>query len=198
MWSARRMPAELDALCLAHIARFKRPKDYVFVDALPKNNYGKILKTELRAMDAEKGRSAMNEIDRKTAAALPALRQAGGSRRSSRSAPSAAPISISIAGCPGVYAVPVKEDEDEDGERPTDDDAERENERRRRLARPSVRDAQARRYPPGRLCARCRPFAADRALPRRSATSATSCSPPKRRAWRWPPAPGSAASAPRC
>jgi len=44
--------AELDALCLSHIARFKRPKDYVFVDALPKNNYGKILKTELRARDA--------------------------------------------------------------------------------------------------------------------------------------------------
>ena len=43
---------ELDALCLAHIARFKRPKDYVFIDALPKNNYGKVLKTELRAMDA--------------------------------------------------------------------------------------------------------------------------------------------------
>ncbi len=47
-------PAELDALCLSHIARFKRPKDYVFVDALPKNNYGKILKTELREMDAPK------------------------------------------------------------------------------------------------------------------------------------------------
>src|SRR6266511_3885281 len=44
--------AELDALCLAHIARFKRPKDYVFVDSLPKNNYGKILKTELRERDA--------------------------------------------------------------------------------------------------------------------------------------------------
>lgn len=39
----------LDALCLDRIARFKRPKDYVFVDALPKNNYGKVLKTELRA-----------------------------------------------------------------------------------------------------------------------------------------------------
>jgi long-chain acyl-CoA synthetase len=37
-----------------HIARFKRPKDYVFVDALPKNNYGKILKTELRALDAKR------------------------------------------------------------------------------------------------------------------------------------------------
>ncbi|HEU5016495.1 MAG TPA: AMP-binding protein, partial [Pseudolabrys sp.] len=43
---------ELDALCLDRIARFKRPKDYVFVDALPKNNYGKILKTELRTRDA--------------------------------------------------------------------------------------------------------------------------------------------------
>jgi long-chain acyl-CoA synthetase len=43
--------AELDALCLDSIARFKRPKHYVFVDALPKNNYGKVLKTELRARD---------------------------------------------------------------------------------------------------------------------------------------------------
>ena len=39
----------LDAHCLQHIARFKRPKRYVFVDALPKNHYGKVLKTELRA-----------------------------------------------------------------------------------------------------------------------------------------------------
>jgi long-chain acyl-CoA synthetase len=48
-------PDELDALCLAQIARFKRPKHYVFVASLPKNNYGKILKTELRALDAKKG-----------------------------------------------------------------------------------------------------------------------------------------------
>ncbi|HEV3007809.1 MAG TPA: long-chain fatty acid--CoA ligase [Burkholderiales bacterium] len=40
--------AELDSLCLDNIARFKRPRDYRFVDALPKNNYGKVLKTELR------------------------------------------------------------------------------------------------------------------------------------------------------
>jgi len=38
----------LDDVCLREIARFKRPKRYVFVDALPKNNYGKVLKTELR------------------------------------------------------------------------------------------------------------------------------------------------------
>jgi acyl-CoA synthetase (AMP-forming)/AMP-acid ligase II len=43
-------PAELDKLCLDNIARFKRPKDYKFVEALPKNNYGKILKTELRTL----------------------------------------------------------------------------------------------------------------------------------------------------
>jgi len=38
----------LDALCLEHIARFKRPKVYRWVEALPKNSYGKVLKTELR------------------------------------------------------------------------------------------------------------------------------------------------------
>jgi acyl-CoA synthetase (AMP-forming)/AMP-acid ligase II len=42
--------AGLDAHCLNAIARFKRPKRYVYLDALPKNNYGKVLKTELRAM----------------------------------------------------------------------------------------------------------------------------------------------------
>ncbi|HWV54163.1 AMP-binding protein [Pseudorhodoplanes sp.] len=44
--------ADLDTLCLNAIARFKRPRDYVFVEALPKNNYGKVLKTDLRARDA--------------------------------------------------------------------------------------------------------------------------------------------------
>jgi len=38
----------LDTHCLQHIARFKRPKIYRFVTELPKNNYGKILKTTLR------------------------------------------------------------------------------------------------------------------------------------------------------
>jgi len=51
-------PAELDALCLDAIARFKRPKDYVFVDALPKNNYGKILKIELRELDAKREKTS--------------------------------------------------------------------------------------------------------------------------------------------
>jgi long-chain acyl-CoA synthetase len=41
---------ELDALCLANIARFKRPRAYRFVAGLPKNNYGKVLKTELREL----------------------------------------------------------------------------------------------------------------------------------------------------
>ena len=39
---------ELDQLCLDNIARFKRPKQYVHIDELPKNSYGKVLKTELR------------------------------------------------------------------------------------------------------------------------------------------------------
>ena len=42
--------AELDTLCLENIARFKRPREYRFVEALPKNNYGKVLKTELRRL----------------------------------------------------------------------------------------------------------------------------------------------------
>jgi long-chain acyl-CoA synthetase len=42
--------AELDRLCIDHIARFKRPKEYRFVTQLPKNNYGKVVKTELRAL----------------------------------------------------------------------------------------------------------------------------------------------------
>ncbi|MFO1329297.1 MAG: AMP-binding protein [Rubrivivax sp.] len=46
-------PAALDAHCLQHIARYKRPKAYRFVEALPKNNYGKVLKTELRAREAQ-------------------------------------------------------------------------------------------------------------------------------------------------
>ncbi len=40
----------LDALCLERIARFKRPKRYVQLAKLPKNHYGKVLKTELRQM----------------------------------------------------------------------------------------------------------------------------------------------------
>jgi len=53
---ARTPPAtdELDRTCLDNIARFKRPKEYRFVDALPTNNYGKVLKRELREqLDAE-------------------------------------------------------------------------------------------------------------------------------------------------
>ena len=40
----------LDAHCLDHIARFKRPKQYRFVESLPKNEAGKVLKTELRKL----------------------------------------------------------------------------------------------------------------------------------------------------
>jgi acyl-CoA synthetase (AMP-forming)/AMP-acid ligase II len=39
---------ELDELCIPTIARFKRPKRYLFVDQLPKNGTGKVLKRELQ------------------------------------------------------------------------------------------------------------------------------------------------------
>ena len=38
----------LDAHCLQRIARFKRPRAYIPVPELPKNNYGKVLKADLR------------------------------------------------------------------------------------------------------------------------------------------------------
>ena len=50
-------PDRLDRLCLDHIARFKRPKEYRFVAELPRNSYGKVLKTELRRRLAGDGRS---------------------------------------------------------------------------------------------------------------------------------------------
>lgn len=46
-------PDALDRLCLSAIARFKRPKDYRYLPELPKNNYGKVLKTELRRLLTE-------------------------------------------------------------------------------------------------------------------------------------------------
>ena len=42
-------PAALEAHCLDQIARFKRPKTYIEIVSLAKNNYGKVMKTELRA-----------------------------------------------------------------------------------------------------------------------------------------------------
>ncbi|HCF1525218.1 AMP-binding protein [Pseudomonas aeruginosa] len=44
---------ELDTLCLESIARFKRPKHYVFMEALPKNATGKVLKNQLRQAIAD-------------------------------------------------------------------------------------------------------------------------------------------------
>ena len=55
--TARPSTADLDRTCLDHIARFKRPKEYRFVDSLPTNNYGKVVKRELREILArEQGR----------------------------------------------------------------------------------------------------------------------------------------------
>jgi long-chain acyl-CoA synthetase len=40
----------LDTHCTSLIARFKRPKRYVRLTEIPKNSYGKVLKTALRQM----------------------------------------------------------------------------------------------------------------------------------------------------
>ena len=47
-----RTVSDFERLCLDNLARFKRPKQYVFVDALPRNRTGKVLKTELRTRRA--------------------------------------------------------------------------------------------------------------------------------------------------
>ncbi len=52
---------DLDMLCLSAMARFKRPRAYVFLAALPKNNYGKVLKTELRKKHGQPERAAAGE-----------------------------------------------------------------------------------------------------------------------------------------
>ena len=41
---------DLDRFCVENMARFKRPKSYYFMEELPKNAYGKVLKTELRKL----------------------------------------------------------------------------------------------------------------------------------------------------
>ena len=46
--------ATLDRWCRNNIAGFKRPKRYEFLPALPKNSYGKVLKTALRDLLAGK------------------------------------------------------------------------------------------------------------------------------------------------
>jgi long-chain acyl-CoA synthetase len=45
--------AELDDFCIKQMARFKRPRDYRFIESIPKNNHGKALKTVLRQLDKE-------------------------------------------------------------------------------------------------------------------------------------------------
>ncbi|MEK9658389.1 MAG: AMP-binding protein [Chloroflexota bacterium] len=44
----------LEAWCRGEMASFKKPKTYVFCESIPKNNYGKTLKTELRRLLAER------------------------------------------------------------------------------------------------------------------------------------------------
>ncbi|MFJ1257165.1 class I adenylate-forming enzyme family protein [Cupriavidus sp. CuC1] len=54
----RMSSSELDQWCLHRIAKFKRPKAYLFVEELPKNSNGKVLKTALRDLLAQRGEQA--------------------------------------------------------------------------------------------------------------------------------------------
>lgn len=49
----------LDEHCLATIARFKRPKYYLFVEELPRNASGKVLKRQLRTDIAASDKTAL-------------------------------------------------------------------------------------------------------------------------------------------
>ena len=43
-------PNDLDEMCLSNLARFKRPKEYKFVETIPYNAYGKVSKVDLRKL----------------------------------------------------------------------------------------------------------------------------------------------------
>jgi acyl-CoA synthetase (AMP-forming)/AMP-acid ligase II len=45
--------AQLEELCGTSLATYKHPRRYWFIDILPRNAYGKVLKRELRTMVAD-------------------------------------------------------------------------------------------------------------------------------------------------
>jgi acyl-CoA synthetase (AMP-forming)/AMP-acid ligase II len=47
--SKEREKADLTAFVEARLARYKVPRDFVFVDALPRTPYGKVVKGDLRS-----------------------------------------------------------------------------------------------------------------------------------------------------
>jgi 2-furoate---CoA ligase len=52
--SAELTPDELDKVCLrSGLARFKRPREYVFVKAIPRSASGKLLRRKLRTGEYE-------------------------------------------------------------------------------------------------------------------------------------------------
>ena len=49
----RRTPAEIERFCLAQLARYKVPREYVFVDSLPRNAMGKVQHFRLKELIAD-------------------------------------------------------------------------------------------------------------------------------------------------
>ncbi len=64
--SAELTPEQLDDACLASgLARFKRPREYVFVKAIPRSASGKLLRRKLRIGEYERFENASPTRDRK-------------------------------------------------------------------------------------------------------------------------------------
>ena len=46
-------PGEIERFCLAQLARYKVPREYVFVDSLPRNAMGKVQHFRLKELIAD-------------------------------------------------------------------------------------------------------------------------------------------------
>jgi acyl-CoA synthetase (AMP-forming)/AMP-acid ligase II len=46
---------ELARFLAARLAKYKIPKEFIFVESLPRTPYGKVIKTNLRTLSSEKG-----------------------------------------------------------------------------------------------------------------------------------------------
>ena len=68
--------AAMEAFCRASLPDYRRPKRFFWIDELPRNSYGKVLKRELRSTLRRRQRARVNE--RRRAAPRRELRPLGG------------------------------------------------------------------------------------------------------------------------